>query len=350
MMKAVFFHRHGGLEVLELGDLPVPSIRPTEALIRVEACALNHLDLWVRQGLPGVSLPMPHVGGSEIVGRVEKKGTQVRGVRVGQRVLVAPGLSCGRCAECRAGRDSRCPQFQIVGLQRNGGYAEFAAVPGRNLIPISDRWKPEQWAAVPLVFLTAWHMLITRAGLRKGEAVLIHGAGSGIGSAAIQIARWKGAEVFATAGSTEKLKKGRLLGAHKVWNYHETDFAREVLHATHQRGADVVFEHIGPATWAGSVRCLARGGRLVTCGATTGPKVELDLRFFYTKELSVMGCYMGSRRELDAVLRLVRAGVLKPVVGKVFPLEQAVRAQRLMESREFFGKIVLRVDKGKDPR
>jgi len=342
-MKAVYFKQHGGSDLLQVGELPTPNIATNGALIKVEACALNHLDLWVRQGLPGVQIPMPHIGGSEIVGIIAGKGPRVKGVRVGQRVLVAPGISCRRCAACRMGRDSLCPDFRIVGLQINGGYAEYASVPGRNLIPVSNRWKPEEWAAVPLVFLTAWHMLITRAALKPRETVLVQGAGSGVGSAAIQIAKLKRCTVFATASSEEKAKKARSLGADVVLNTGKGDFAEELLKATKGRGVDVVFEHIGPATWAGSVRCLARGGRLVTCGATTGPKVELDLRFFFTKELNVLGCTMGSRRELNQVLALVARGKLRPVVSKVFPLHEAAKAQGMMESRNFFGKLVLKV-------
>jgi len=342
-MKAVYFEQHGGVEVQQVGDLPTPNIATNGALIKVEACGLNHLDIWVRQGLPGVKIPTPHISGCEIVGIVAGKGPRVKGVKVGQRVLVAPGISCRRCAACKAGRDSLCPDFRIVGLQINGGYAEYASVPGRNLIPVSNRWKPEEWAAVPLVFLTAWHMLVTRAVLKRGETVLVQGAGSGVGSAAIQIAKLKGCTVFATASSDEKAKKAKSLGADVVLNTARGDFAEELLRATKGRGVDVVFEHIGPATWAGSVRCLARGGRLVTCGATTGPKVELDLRFFFTKELSMLGSTMGSRRELDQVLKLVARGKLRPVVGKVFPLQEAAKAQSVMESRNFFGKLVLKV-------
>ena len=341
-MRAVYFQRHGGLEVLQAGSLSTPNIAAHEALIKVEACALNHLDIWVRQGLPGIPVPMPHVSGSEIVGIVAGKGPRVGGVKVGQRVLVAPGISCGRCGACRAGRESRCPEFKIIGLQTQGGYAEYASVPGRNLIPVSSRWKPEEWAATPLVFLTAWHMLITRAALKPKETVLVQGAGSGVGSAAIQIAKLKGCTVFATASSEEKAKKAKALGADGVLNP-QRDFAEELLKATKRRGADVVFEHIGPATWAGSVRCLARGGRLVTCGSTTGPKVELDLRFFFTKELSVLGAYMGGRRELSRVLALLGKGKLRPVLGKVFPLQEAAKAQAAMEGRNFFGKLVLKV-------
>ncbi len=342
-MKAVLFEQHGGPEVLKYTEAPVPKYGETEALIEVEACGLNHLDLWARQGMPGIQIPMPHIGGSEIVGRVAQCGGQVAHVKPGQRVLVAPGMNCGSCPACQAGRDSICREFKIVGLQINGGYAEMAAVPGRNLIPVSGKLKPEEWAAVPLVFLTGWHMLVTRGGLKAGESVLIHGAGSGVGSAAIQIAKLCGATVFTTVGADSKLKKAKGLGADWVINYNKRDFADEIRRLTEGRGVDLVFEHIGPATWRGSMKCLAKGGRLVTCGATTGPLVELDLRFFFTRELSVVGCYLGGRQELDQVLNLAAEGRLKPVVDTVFPLKDAVKAQATMESRNFFGKLVLRL-------
>lgn len=342
-MKAVLFRQHGGLDVLKYTETPTPKVGEDEALIEVEACGLNHLDLWVRQGLPGIQVPMPHIVGSEIVGKVAKLGAKVTHVKKGDRVLVAPGISCGSCPSCQAGRDSLCREFKIMGLQRNGGYAEYQAVPGKNVIPVSHKLKPEEWAAVPLVFLTAWHMLVTRGGLKAGESVLTHAGGSGVGSAAIQIARLSGATVFATVGSDEKLKKAKALGANWVINYLKRDFPEEIHRLTEGRGVDVVFEHIGPATWRGSMKCLARGGRLVTCGATTGPLVELDLRFFFTRELSVMGCYMGSRRELDQVLTLVSEERLKPVIDTVFPLKEAAKAQATMESRNFFGKLVLKV-------
>ncbi len=339
-MKAVAFHQHGGLGVLKYEDLPVPEPGPAEALLKVEACGLNHLDLWVRQGLPGVKIPMPHIGGSDIVGTL---ASHCGSLKKGQRVLAAPGINCGACPACLSGRDSLCREFKIIGLQTNGGYAEYAAVPERNLIPVGDLLKPEEWAAVPLVFLTAWHMLITRGLLKPGETVLVQGGGSGVGSAAIQIAKLTGATVFTTVGSEKKARKAKTLGADVVINHAKSDFVEEVLQRTKQRGVDFVFEHVGPTTWNGSVRCLAKGGRLVTCGATTGPKVELDLRFFFTKELSISGCYMGSRTELDQVLSLVAQGCLKPVVDTVFMLKEAPRAQQMMESRNFFGKLVLKI-------
>ncbi|MBI1953481.1 MAG: zinc-binding dehydrogenase [Candidatus Omnitrophica bacterium] len=342
-MKAIAFDHHGGVEVLKYLEVPAPRMGEDEALIEVEACGINHLDLWTRQGLPGVQVPMPHILGCEVVGKVAKVGAKVTHVKKGDRVLAAPGISCGSCPACQGGRDSLCREFKIMGLQRDGGYAEMVSAPGKNLIPVSSKLKPEEWAAVPLVFVTAWHMLVTRAGLKAGESVLIHAGGSGVGSAAIQVARLSGATVFATVGSDEKLKKAKALGAHWVINYNRRDFPEEVQRLTEGRGVDVVFEHIGPATWRGSMKCLARGGRLVTCGATTGPLVELDLRFFFTRELSVMGCYMGGRRELDQVLGLAAEGRLKPVVDTVFPLKEAARAQAVMQSRNFFGKLVLKV-------
>ena len=283
---------------------------------------------------------MPHILGSEIVGTVDSAGSSK--FKKGQRVLAAAGINCGVCPACFAGRDSICRELKVIGLHVNGGYAEYAAVPERNLIPIEGDLTSEEWAAVPLVFLTAWHMLITRAGLKPGETVLIQAGGSGIGSAAIQVAKLAGAVVITTVGSEKKARKAKALGADVVIDHTKTDFVEQVLERTDQRGVDVVFEHVGPATWAGSMRSLARGGRLVTCGATTGPKVEIDLRFFFTKELSVSGCYMGSRHELNQVIPLVAKGLLKPVVDTIFPLKEADKAQQMLESRNFFGKLVLK--------
>ena len=342
-VNALFLESHGGLEVLKYGEMPIPQPKKGEVLVHVQACGLNHLDIWIRQGLPGISLPLPHIIGSEVVGTVAQGGSESSRFKPGDQVLVAPGISCGQCPACLKGRDSQCREFKIIGLQINGGYAEFVAVPEKNLIPLPPTLSPQQWAAVPLVFMTAWHMLVTRGGLQKGETVLIHAAGSGVGSAAIQIAKMRGATVFTTVGSDEKIKKAQLLGADLVINYKKADFAQEILRATNNQGVDLVLEHIGPDTWAGSMRCLSRGGRLVTCGSTSGPKVELDLRFFFTKELSVVGCYMGSRQELDQVLRLVAEGKLKPVVDTVFPLADAAKAQATMESRELYGNLVLKI-------
>ena len=342
VMKAVVFKRHGNAKVLEVASVPRPTPGLGEALIRVKACAINHLDIWARQGMPGIEIPRPHILGSDVAGIIESLGSPVSGFKKGQPVVVAPGLSCGACPQCRAGQDSRCAQFQILGLQINGGYAQYVKVPIRNLTPISTKdLSFQQWAAAPLVFLTAWHMLMTRGKLSPGETVLIHAAGSGIGSAALQIARWRKARVLTTVGSKSKVKQAKKLGADQVLLYKEKNFAKEALRLTQDQGVDLVFEHIGPETWADSMRCLARGGRMVTCGATSGGEVQIDLRYFFVKELSVTGCYMGSRQEQAQVFQLIQNGVLHPVVDTTFPLKDAAKAHLRMESRKNFGKLVL---------
>ena len=341
MMRAVFFREHGGVEKFEYGYLPEPAPGPGEVLVRVKACALNHLDVWTRQGMPGVKVPLPHILGCDIAGEVAKLGHGVRGIRIGKKVVIAPGMSCGHCPYCRAGWDSLCSEYKIMGFQVDGGYAELVKAPARNLIPISKSWTFEEWAAVPLAFLTAWHMLVTRAGLKKGETVLIHAAGSGVGSAAIQIAKYLGARVFTTVGSDEKTKRAKALGADEVINYEKKDFSLEVKRFNRNRGVDVVFEHIGPETFQKSLASLARKGRMVTCGVTSGPTVSLDLRFLFVRQLSLFGSYMGGVKELKTVLRLVEKRRLKPVVDKVFPLREAREAHLRMLERKNFGKIVL---------
>ncbi len=341
LMKAAYFEAHGGLEKIKFGHILRPSPGPGEVLVRVKACALNHLDIWTRQGMPGVKIPLPHILGCDIAGEVEKIGHGVRGISAGQKVVVAPGTSCGRCSYCREGWDSLCSDYKIMGLQVNGGYAEFAVAPARNIIPVTKRWTFEEWASVPLVFLTAWHMLVTRAKLKKKESVLIHAAGSGVGSAAIQIAKYLGARVFTTVGSDEKIKPAKALGADEVIHYQKKDFETEVKRLNRGRGVDVVFEHIGPATFQKSLAVLVRKGRLVTCGVTSGLTVNLDLRYVFSRQLSVFGAYMGGLAELKKVIRLLEKRKLRPVVDKVFPLHQAREAQARMLERKNFGKIVL---------
>lgn len=342
-MKAVIISEHGGPEVLRYTEVPNPTIGSNEVLVHVRACALNHLDIWVRAGLPGVSIPMPHILGSDIAGEVAQVGAQVAGVQIGERVLLCPGISCGHCPQCFAGNDSQCRQYTLFGYMVDGGYAEYVRAPAVNVIPIPKGLSYEQAAAVPLVFLTAWHMLITRAHLKPGEDVLILGAGSGVGSAAIQIAKVTGARVIATAGTEEKLAKAKELGADEVILHSKQDIAAEVKRLTSRRGVDVVFEHVGQATWEHSIRSLAVGGRLVTCGATTGYEGRIDIRYLFTRHISILGSYMGSKAELYSVLELVGRGLLKPVIDTTIPLAQAAEAHRRLESREQFGKIVLRV-------
>lgn len=340
-MKASVFKEHGSVDKLVYTNFTEPEISSSEVLIRVKACGINHLDIWVREGLPGITIPLPHILGCEITGEIAGIGSAVKDLSIGQCVLVAPGINCGKCEYCLSSNDSLCHEFRIMGFQVNGGYAEYAKAPAENIIPISDKLSFEEWAAVPLVFLTAWNMLKTRGDLATGETVLIHAAGSGIGSAAIQIARLSGASVITTVGSDEKQEKARELGADYVINYSKDDFADKVNELTNGEGVDLVFEHIGPETWEKSVLCLKRGGRIVTCGATSGPTVSFDIRFLFAKQLSISGCYMGSRGELLKIMKLVESGRLKPVVDSVFPLKDAVAAQTKMLDRKQFGKIIL---------
>ncbi len=342
-MKAILFHQHGGPGVLQFTDVPDPEPRPNEVLVRVRACALNHLDLWVRRGLPNVPIPLPHIPGSDVAGEVAKIGSEVTTVRVAQKVVLAPLVSCGKCPACVAGLDNCCRQATNLGYMIDGGCAEFVRVPEVNCLPYPENLSFEQAAAVPLVFQTAWHMLIARAQLQPGEDVLVLGAGSGVGSAAIQIAKFFGARVIATAGSDEKLAKARELGADYVINHKSQTIRDEVRRITNKRGVDVVFEHVGTATWEESLASLALAGRLVTCGNTTGYDAKIDLRFLFSRQLSLLGSYMGVKSELHTIMKLVAAGRLKPVVDRVFPLAEAAAAHAYLESGQQFGKVVLKV-------
>ncbi len=342
-MKAVVFHQHGGPEVLKYTEAPEPAIRANEVLVRVRACALNHLDLWVRGGLPNVPIPLPHIPGSDVAGEIAQIGADVTMVRVGQKVVLAPGVTCGKCPACLAGRDNRCRQFTNLGYMIDGGCAEFVRAPEVNCLPFPENLSFEEAAAVPLVFQTAWHMLLSRAELQAGEDVLVLGAGSGVGSAAIQVAKFLGASVIATAGTAEKLEKARQLGADHTINHKAQKIREEVRRITNKRGVDVVVEHVGTATWDESLASLAPAGRLVTCGATTGYDAKIDLRFLFSRQLSLLGSYMGTKDELQTVMKLVAAGRLKPVVDRVFPLEEAAAAHAYLEAGRQFGKVVLHV-------
>jgi NADPH:quinone reductase-like Zn-dependent oxidoreductase len=342
-MKAIVFHHHGDPSVLHYTDFNEPHLRPHEVLVRVHACALNHLDLWVRRGLPGVSIPLPHIPGSDVAGEVVKLGSEVHNVHVGQKVVLAPGVTCGRCPACLAGNDNRCRDYTNLGYMVDGGCAEFVRCPEVNCMHYPENLDWVQAAAVPLVFQTAWHMLVGRAQLQPGESVLVLAAGSGVGSAAIQIAKFFGAHVIATAGSDEKIEKAKQIGADEVFHHHIMPVAKEVRRLTNNRGVDVVFEHVGTATWDESIKSLAYAGRLVTCGATTGHDAKLDLRFLFTRQLSILGSYMGTKAELRIVLNLVAQGRLQPIVDKVWPLHDAIAAHNYLEKGKQFGKVVLTV-------
>lgn len=344
-MQAVLIREHGGIDRLERTDVPPPS-DPTLAVVDVRAVALNHLDVWVRRGVPGHEFPLPLIPGSEVSGVVRSLPPGVTEWKQGDEVIVAPGYSCGRCVACLSGNDPLCRHFGIWGENASGGLAEQMGVPVRNLLRKPAALSFEEAAALPLDFLTAWHMLVARAALRPGETVLVQAGGSGVGSAAIQIAKLWGATVFTTAGSPPKAEKARRLGADEVILYRDVDFAAEVRRLTGKRGVDVVFEHVGADTFERSLRVLAKGGRLVTCGATAGADVSINLRLVFFKLLSILGSTMGSLAELHEILRHVEAGRLRPVVGAVLPWERVGEGHRMLENREVFGKVVLRVGGG----
>lgn len=341
-MRAVFFRSHGGLEVLEEGDLPVPEPGPGEVRLRVTATALNHLDVWVRAEPPAV--PMPHAGGSDVVGVVDAVGRGVP-IRKGTRGVLNPTLFCGKCPACRRGEDSLCVSFGIVGSESNGGLAEYTVAPARNFVRIPPSLSDEVAAAYPLTSLTAYRMLVTKGKLRRGETVLVHGAGGGLSSVGIQIARALGAKVIATTRGPDKVRRAKALGAHEVLDYSTEDVAARVLDLTAGKGVDLVMENVGRATFAASIRALRRGGRVVTSGATTGGEFPVAIGDVYWRQLEILGSTMGGRKEFAAVSRLVFSGKVRPAIDRVVPLTLAnVRAgHEALEKGTQFGKIVYRV-------
>lgn len=343
-MKAVVLPRYGGPEVLEfVEDRPEPVPGPDEVVVHVHAASLNHLDLAVRQGIPTLKLTLPTILGADLAGEVAKVGSDVNGFEPGDRVVANPGLACGRCESCLAGEDSLCPDYRILGEHVPGAYAEYVAVPARNLLPIPVDMAWASAAAAPLVFMTAWRLLVTRAAIRPGEDVLVLGAGSGLSTAAIQIAKLAGCTVYTTSSSDEKLRKAKEIGADVVINYKEMSWSKAVWELTGKRGVDVVLDHVGEATFKDSVRSLRKGGRLVIPGATTGATPQIDLRYLFWRQLSVLGSTMANRREFEEAMKLVFMGRLKPVVDRIFPLAKAGEAHAYLEKGEQFGKVVLSV-------
>src|SRR5712692_2764289 len=340
-MKAVRFHQHGGPEVLKYEDAPEPKIQANEVLVKVKACALNHLDLWLRKGVASWKLTMPHIVGSDISGEVAEVGSLVTRVKPSDRVLLCPGISCGQCEACFKGLDSTCRNYTLFGVMVDGGYAEYVKSPEVNAIPIPGDLSFDEAAAVPLVFTTAWHMLMTRARLRLGEDVLVIGAGSGVGSAAIQVAKLMQARVIAVAGTDAKLEKARALGADAVINHTKQSIADEVKRLTGKRGVDVIVEHVGAAVWDECFESLATYGRLVTCGATSGAEVKLNLQALFGRQRTILGSFMGGKGELMEALKFIAQRKLKAVIDSVFPLRDAAAAQKKMEDRDLFGKILL---------
>lgn len=339
-MQAVVIHEHGGIDKLSYETAPTPKIAADEILVQVKAAALNHLDLWIRGGLPTLKLSMPHILGSDASGVVAEIGEVVKNVRVGDEVLLAPAWGCGSCHACLNGDDNYCRDYKILGESLHGVYAEYVKVPAENAFPIPKGLTFDEAAAIPLVFLTAWHMLVEQVKVRPGEVVLILAAGSGVGSAGIQIAKLFGAHVIATASTQAKLAKAQELGADEVINYQQTDFHEEVRRLTDRRGVDIVFEHVGKTTWEKSIQALKRGGRLVTCGATTGYDPVTDLRYVFFKELKIFGNFMGRKEGLRHALQFFPQQ-LKPVVDCSMPLKQAAKAHQRLIDRQQFGKVIL---------
>ncbi len=339
--EAVVLRAHGGPEVLLRETIELPEPGPREVRVRVRAVAINHLDIWVRRGIPHLKLEYPHRLGSDIVGEVDALGPGARTGKVGQKVVVNPGVSCGVCERCLAGRDNLCRKYGILGEHLSGGYARHAIVPDTNLLPYPGDMPWTQAAAVPLVFLTAWQMVVEKGRVAPGDTVLVHAAGSGVSSAAVQIAKLFGARVIATTGSDSKADRARALGADQVINYSTQDFVAEVKKLTDRRGADLIIEHVGGEVLTKSVLAAAAGGRIVTCGATAGFEPVLNLRHVFWRQLSILGSTIASKGRLFEVIDLVAAGRLRPVVDRALPLEQIAEAHGILESRTAFGKIVL---------
>jgi len=341
-MKAAIFNEYGGCDKLKYTDFELPKINYNEVLIEVKACALNHLDLWVRQGLRGPALKLPHILGSDIAGIVKKVDKITNNFKIGDEVVISPGISCGNCQFCLQGKDSYCRSYEIIGaMNYHGGYAEYVKIPIQNVLPFNFNLSFEEVASLPLVFLTAWNMLTTKGKIKMGETILIYGAGSGVGSAAIQIAKMHGLNVISTVGNDEKIQKAKDLGADEIINHNTDNLHEKIKEFTNKQGVDIVFDHIGEKTWENSIKCLKVGGRIVTCGATTGPQGITDIRYIYSKQLSILGSYMASKNELIEVLKFVQLNKLKPVVDTILPLQKASQAHKLMEERKHFGKIVL---------
>lgn len=343
-MKAIRFHAHGGPDVLRYEDVPEPVAGPGEAVVRVRACALNHLDFWVREGIPAYKISLPHILGCDVAGEIAQAGEGVSRVKKGDRVAVSPGRSCGRCESCLAGLDNQCKDYGIIGAQGGpGGYAEYLRVPESCLLPLPGNLSFEEGAAYPLTFLTAWHMLMTLGRCGPDSTVLVLGAGSGVGVAASQVAKLAGAFVIAVSTSEEKLEKAVKLGADAGIHSPPQDILKSVHKLTRGNMADIAVEHVGPAVFDAALKSLKPGGRLVTCGATTGPTVELDMRYVFSRQLQILGSKMGTQSEMRQVARLVAGGRLKPVVDRTFPLAQARQAHEYLAQKKQFGKVVLTV-------
>ncbi|MEK6566964.1 MAG: zinc-binding dehydrogenase [Bacteroidota bacterium] len=340
-MKCVRIHEHGGLEKLLYEDVPTPKIRADEVLVNIKATSLNHMDIWVRKGLPGVKFPLPLIPGVDAAGFVAEVGEAVRHVKTGDRVFVAQGISCGHCKSCLNGSDNLCRDYVLIGEHRDGADAEYIAMPGKNIIPLSAKISFEEATAASLVFLTAWQMLVDKAHVQPGDDVLVVGASSGVGSAAIQVAKLFGARVIATTSTDEKVAKAKNIGADEVINYNKQNVLQEVRRLTEKKGVEIVIDHVGQSVWDECIKCLTKGGRLVTCGATSGHEAATNLRYVFYKQLQIIGSTMGKKGDLITIMKFIEEGKLKAVVDRVLPLSDVKEAHRLLEEGKQFGKIVL---------
>jgi NADPH:quinone reductase-like Zn-dependent oxidoreductase len=342
-MKAIAITGQGGLEKVQFIEVERPTIGPREVLIETRAAALNHLDLFVRSNLDSLKLTPPHIAGADGAGVVAEVGGEVSQVKVGDRMLINPALNCGVCEFCQAGEQSLCARFGIMGESCPGTFAEYFKVPQDNVHPMPEGFSWEEAAAFPLVFVTAWRMLISKAAIKPGEDILILGIGGGVATAVLQIVKAIGLRAFVTSSSDDKLQQAQKLGADAVINYKTQDFAREIRHLTNRRGVDVVVDSVGGDSYSNSLASLVKGGRLVTCGATAGPRPQTDLQRIFWNQLSVFGSTMGNRREFAEMLSFVRKRGVKPVIDQVFPLAEGANAFARMEEGKQFGKLVLKV-------
>ncbi|MFQ6047021.1 MAG: zinc-binding dehydrogenase [Gemmatimonadales bacterium] len=349
-MKALVMRAHGGLDQLEVTDVPEPRIESGgDVLVRLRTAALNHLDLWTLGGLPGLTLRLPHVLGGDGAGVVEAVGPDVTSVAPGDRVMLNPGVSCHRCEYCLAGEHSLCEAYRLLGEHLNGTLAEFVVVPWQNVLPIPTPPAPNPgitWAeaaAYSLVTLTAWRMLVKKARVKAGETVLVWGVGGGVSVTALRIAKLAGAFTIVTSSSDDKLARARELGADVTVNHDTEDVVKRVRHVTGKRGVDVVVENVGEATWDRSLRLLGRGGRLVSCGATTGPKVTVDVRRMFWYQWTIMGSTMGSMQDYREIVGLLGQGRLRPLIDSVFPLAEGMKAVERLASADHMGKVVVEV-------
>jgi len=343
-MRAVILEQHGGVENLRyVEDFPAPQPNAGEVRVRVRAAALNRLDLWVRDGWEGIKLPLPHILGADAAGEIDALGEGVQSLAIGDRVVVNPGISCGQCELCLSGQDNLCPKFGILGEDMHGTYAEYVVVPARNALKLPDHVSYEQAAAAALVYLTAWHSLIRRGNLKAGESVLIVGAGGGVNSASIQIAKLAGATVYAVASNAEKAAQAQALGADFCIDRSAEDWVRAIFQRTERRGVDVVVDNVGMATINGSIRAVRRGGRILIVGNTSGYAANIDMRYLFAKHISLIGSTMAPHADFVQAMRLVFAGKLQPLISKRYPLEQAQQAQISLANGDVFGKIVLTV-------